>query len=68
MTTHKKPPSPYARGDGPRPTNERALIDEIKGLAEARRKDALTHPTSCTCDGCKIRRQQQHTTPRRHAA
>lgn len=58
--TPKPAPNPWVRGDGPLPRSTADLIAQIKALAAARQRDALTHNRrTCPCDGCKIHNEQQ---------
>lgn len=58
-------PDHLVRGDDPLPADASELAREIRYLAAARRRDALTHPDDCTCDGCRIREQDEaHIRPR----
>lgn len=59
--------SHLVRRDDPLPADARELAKEIRYLAAARRRDALTHPDNCTCDGCMIRAYDE-ARPRTQAA
>lgn len=61
-------PALWGRGDGPLPNDTKKLVDEIKGLAAARQRDARTHRPFCTCDGCRLRRNRQAPLLRRDDA
>jgi hypothetical protein len=52
-------PNPFTSGDGPLPTDDSELVAQIKALAAARERHALTHRWNCNCDGCVIRRGGQ---------
>lgn len=57
--TQKHKPRVLVCRDDPLPRSTADQAKEIKYLAAARRRDALTHPDDCTCDGCKIRHQDE---------
>lgn len=55
-------PNPFTYGDGPLPTDDDELVAQIKRVAAARQRHALTHRWNCNCDGCLVRRNGQRIT------
>lgn len=45
--------------DEPLPSNPKALAAQIRDYANARRRNALTHPKQCKCIGCKVRKYDE---------
>lgn len=45
--------------DEPLPRSPKALAAQIRDLANARRRNARTHPQRCKCIGCQVRKYDE---------
>lgn len=64
-----KNPDDWYHADDPLPDDPETLLRQITRAARARQQAALHHDKTCTCSGCRVRRNTAtRAWARRHAA